>query len=209
MILAKFAQQIPDQMHTGNKYNVVVIGASAGGLSLLISILEKLPADYPLAVLIVQHRMKEAHSELLEEVLQARCMMTVKQADEKEKIYGGMVYVAPPDYHLLVERDPTFSLSADEPVHYSRPSIDVLFESVARVYGGSAIGIILTGANSDGASGIGYIYRSGGMTIAQDPGEAEFRAMPLAAIGTGDVVHTWPLAAIEGFLVGLYTDDES
>src|SRR4051812_24291717 len=113
-------------MESKHAYDAIVIGASAGGLYVLMHILKPLPADYPIPVILVQHRSKDER-QLLEEVLQQHCSIRIKQADEKEKICAGVVYIAPPDYHLLIEQDGTFSLNFDAPVNYSRPSIDVLF----------------------------------------------------------------------------------
>ena len=187
-------------MKPDKKYQAVVIGSSAGGLSALSSLLTLLPADYPVPVVIVQHRSKDQR-ELLEEVLQNKCRIRIKQADEKEPVQGGMVYLAPPDYHLLIETDQTFSLSSDEKVLYSRPAIDVLFESAAVVYREQLVGIILTGANGDGASGIATIKKYGGLTIAQDPCEAQFPVMPKASIATQKINYVWPLSEIGAFLL--------
>jgi two-component system chemotaxis response regulator CheB len=140
---------------------------------------------------------------LLEEILQAKCVIRIKQADEKEKIEGGVVYFAPADYHLLIEKDRTFSLTCDEPVNFSRPSIDLLFETAAEVYMNKLIGIILTGANKDGAAGIQAIRRQGGFTIAQDPGNAPFPVMPLAAINTGSVLAVFNPEEIRDFLLDI------
>jgi two-component system chemotaxis response regulator CheB len=166
------------------KFKAIVIGTSAGGLSALSTLLEKLPPDYNLPIIVVQHRSKDQKN-LLEEVLQLKCKIKIKQADEKEKIKKGIVYIAPPDYHLLIENDLTFSLSCDELVSYSRPSIDVLFESAAVAYREALIGIILTGASNDGASGLQTIKKYGGLTVAQSPAEARFPHMPGAAIDKG------------------------
>jgi two-component system, chemotaxis family, protein-glutamate methylesterase/glutaminase len=185
------------------KYEAVVIGSSAGGLQALTAILELLPAKYPLPIIIVQHRSRDK-KDLLEDVLQHRCKINIKQADEKEKIENGFVYIAPPDYHLLIENDFTFSLSFDEQVRYSRPSIDVLFESAADVYGSTLIGIILTGANNDGSAGISAIKKCNGLTIAQNPQEAAFPVMPLAAIETKTVTYIWTLSEIQKFLLNLH-----
>ena len=113
------------------------------------------------------------------------------------------MYVAPPDYHLLVEMDKTFSLSSDPLVQFSRPSVDVLFESAAQAYKDKVVGILLTGANNDGAQGISMIRKMGGMTIAQDPGEAQYSMMPQAGIETGHVQFVWKLREIGGFLEGM------
>lgn len=187
-------------MSGGKKYQAIVVGASAGGLYALSSILKQLPADYPIPVVVVQHRSKD-QSDLLEDVLQSKCKIKIKQADEKEKIKGGTVYIAPPDYHLLVENDMTFSLSYDELVLYSRPSINVLFESAAIAYQDELVGIILTGANNDGAAGISMIKKYGGLTIAQAPAEAQFPFMPGASIETKNVTHIWTLLEIQNFLL--------
>lgn len=187
-------------MTVNKSYKAIVIGTSAGGLFALSVILEGLPGDYPIPVIVVQHRAKEQR-DLLEEVLQSKCKIRIKQADEKEKIEPGFVYIAPPDYHLLVERDKTFSLSADDRVHYSRPSIDVLFESSAMVFKGALIGIVLTGANNDGSSGIAEIKKNGGVTIAQNPSEAQFPFMPAASIKTNEVNHILNLEEIKDFLL--------
>ena len=187
-------------METNKKYRAIVIGTSAGGLHAVSAILDEFPADYPIPVIIVQHRSKDQR-DLLEEVLQSKCKIRIKQADEKEKIESGCVYIAPPDYHLLVESDETFSLSADEPVRFSRPSIDVLFETAAAVFKNALIGIILTGASNDGSSGIVAIKKNGGLTIAQNPAEAQFPFMPKSSIETKEINYVWTLSDIRNFLL--------
>lgn len=185
-----------------NDYAAIVIGASAGGFHALMQLLEGLPRNYSIPILLVQHRWKDS-GDLLEQLLQRRCQITIKQADEKDPILPGIVYVAPPDYHLLVETDRSLSLSADTRVCYSRPSIDVLFESAAFAYRDKLIGIILTGANNDGANGISKIMASGGLTIAQNPEEAQFPFMTEASIETGAVRYIWSIATIRNFLLKL------
>jgi two-component system chemotaxis response regulator CheB len=180
-------------------YDAIVIGVSAGGLNALSRILESLPAGFRLPVIVVQHRSRDERS-LLEEVLQPKCKLHIKQADEKEVIKAGTVYLAPPDYHLLVEKDRTFSLTHDLPVNYSRPSIDVLFETAAEVFNHRLMAIILTGANHDGAAGIEAIRQHGGVTIAQDPKTAEYAEMPKAAIKTGHVQYIMTLDEISRFM---------
>lgn len=182
------------------KYEAVVIGTSAGGLHVLSTILEALPIDFPLPIIVVQHRSKEERT-LLEEILSQKCKIKIKQADEKEKIKSGIVYFAPPDYHLLIERNRCFSLSSDERVNYSRPSIDVLFETAAYVYKDKLLAIILTGANHDGAAGIAKVRKQGGTTIAQNPEDALYPAMPKAAINTACVQHIFELDKIQAFLL--------
>ena len=188
------------QHGTIHAYDAVVMGASAGGLYAMISILQPLPLNYPMPVIVVQHRSKDERS-LLEEILQQKCNVRIKQADEKELIQSGVVYIAPPDYHLLIESNGTFSLSHDAPVNYSRPSIDVLFETAADVFKQRLLGIILTGANSDGALGIKKISLLGGTTIAQQPETTEYPEMPRAAINTGHVQHILDIKAIGDFLL--------
>lgn len=167
---------------------------------MLSTLLKNLPPDFPLPLLIVQHRAKDQKN-LLEEVLQSKCKIHIKQADEKEAIKSGKVYIAPPDYHLLIESDQTLSLSSDELVRFSRPSIDVLFESASLVFRDALIGIILTGASNDGSAGITAIARRGGLTIAQHPADAEYPYMPKSAIDTKKVDKVWTLKEIENFLL--------
>lgn len=184
------------------RYEAIVVGTSAGGFHALTILLGSLAPDYPIPIILVQHRAKESQ-DLFEEVFQRKCRIAIKQADEKEKIRAGMVYVAPPDYHLLVEADKSFSLSSDEPVHFSRPSIDVLFESAAFAFKDKVVGIVLTGANDDGANGIAVISGMGGLTIAQDPEEAQYSMMPQAAIETKCVRFVWRIEEIRKFVESL------
>jgi two-component system chemotaxis response regulator CheB len=183
-------------------YKAIVIGASAGGLTALQEILTPLPANFRLPILVVQHRFPTA-DDLLTFALNESCRLTVKEADEKDYIEPGYVYVAPPNYHLLVERDRTLSLSADAKVCYSRPSIDVLFESAADVFLSHLIGVILTGANHDGTAGLKKIKQNGGLTIAQDPATAEAEMMPLSAIQAKAVDQILSLADISSLLLQL------
>lgn len=187
-------------MNLKNKYKAIVIGTSAGGLNALTKILSNLPSDFPFPLAIVQHRAKDQKN-LLEEVLQSKCKIKIKQADEKETIEKGIAYVAPPDYHLLIEADETFSLSVDEPWLNSRPSIDILFESAAIVFKEKLIAILLTGANSDGSQGIVAVNNFGGLTIAQEPSEADYPHMPKAAIDTKKVKFIWTTGQIKEFLI--------
>lgn len=182
------------------KYDAIVIGTSAGGLSALTTLLSALPEDFSLPVIIVQHRSKDEPT-LLEEVLSFKCRIRILQADEKQKILAGTVYFAPGDYHLLIEQDRTFSLSFEPPVNYSRPSIDVLFESAALVYQRKLLAIILTGASTDGADGIRMIRKMGGTTIAQKPHTAAHKTMPQAAVNTGCIQHILELEEITKFLL--------
>jgi two-component system chemotaxis response regulator CheB len=183
-------------------YEAIVVGTSAGGFRALSTLLSDIPSGYSIPIVLVQHRSKDSR-ELFEEVLQSKCRIKIKQVEEKELITGKHVYVAPPDYHLLIESNKTLSLSFDAPVRFSRPSIDVLFESAAIAYGDKLVGIILTGANDDGAAGIIAIAKSGGLTIAQNPQEAEFPFMVQASIATKSVKYIWSLATIRNFLLHL------
>ena len=166
--------------------DAVVIGASAGGVEVLSMLLSALPAACRLSFVIVLHIPRERPS-LLPEVFGVRCALPVKEAEDKEPIQPGTVYFAPPDYHLLIDRGPAFALSTDEAVHFSRPSIDVLFDSAADIYGERLIGVILTGANQDGAEGLAAIGRAGGRTVVQDPGSAAVAYLPEAALKQGPV----------------------
>lgn len=159
----------------------VVVGASAGALDALSHLLPALPRDYPLPLMTVVHLPADKKS-IMAELMRRKCQVNVQEAEDKEPIVGGTVYFAPPDYHLLVERDRRLSLSSDEPVLYSRPSIDVLFESAADAYGTGLIGIIMTGANSDGARGLKAIMDAGGVGIVQRPDLAQVSTMPQAAL---------------------------
>ena len=166
------------------KYKAVVIGVSAGGMKVLTKLLSMLPENFSLPVMIVQH-LHPSQSDFYIRHFNEKCALTVKEADEKEKIQSGYVYFAPPNYHLLIEEDRSFSLSCDEKVNFSRPSVDVLFESAVDVYHSDLIGIILTGANNDGAYGLQLIKNNGGLTLVQNPSEAESAVMPQAAIAAG------------------------
>lgn len=159
----------------------VVIGASVGAIEALSVILPALPENYPLPVFIVVHVPADSRS-LIADLFSGRCQIPVKEAEDKETIQNGTIYFAPADYHLLVESDFTLSLSSDEPVHYSRPSIDVLFESAADAYGDGLTGVILTGANSDGAGGLRAVCEAGGSALVQLPHTAIGTAMPMAAL---------------------------
>jgi two-component system, chemotaxis family, protein-glutamate methylesterase/glutaminase len=177
----------------------VVIGASAGALEALSSLLPSLPSDYRLPILIVVHLPADKTS-LLAELLRARCAIRVREAEDKEPIEPGVAYFAPPDYHLLVEQDRRLSLSDDEPVLFSRPSIDVLFESAADAYGGGLIGIVLTGANSDGAKGLRAVVEAGGAAVVQSPESAYAAAMPQAAIALCPDARVLPVNEIAAYL---------
>lgn len=166
---------------TAGKPEAVVIGASAGALDALSAILPALPADFPMPIMVVVHVPPDRRS-VMADLFQAKCRLSVEEAEDKEPIIAGTVYFAPPDYHMLVEVDKRVSLSSDEPVLFSRPSIDVLFESAADAYGPALIAIVLTGANNDGAKGLQAVVEAGGTALVQDPGTAFASTMPEAAI---------------------------
>ena len=177
-----------------------VIGASAGALQALSQILPALPADYPLPILVVVHIPADRRN-MLAPLFQDKCRMVVREAEDKEPALPGVIYFAPPDYHLLVEMDGTLSLSSDEEILYSRPSIDVLFESAADAFGPALVGIILTGANHDGAQGLKAIAEAGGAALVEDPSGAYADAMPLAALKTCPAAQAMRLADIADYLM--------
>lgn len=183
-------------------YESVVIGTSSGGLNALLSILPALPQQFNMPVIVVQHIGANSDSFWVE-ALNKKCALTVKEADEKEKAMPGFVYIAPPNYHLLVERDKTFSFTIDERVNFARPSIDVLFETACTAYGKHLIGILLTGANNDGAAGLLCIKKRGGLTIAQDPETAEASYMPASAIKLNAATHILTIKEIVDLLLQL------
>jgi two-component system chemotaxis response regulator CheB len=190
----------------GRKILAVVIGVSAGGTKAMQLILPVLPANFPSPIIIIQHI--SAHSDgYFIEYLNSLCEINVKEAAEKEKAKAGTVYFCPPNYHLLVEEDGTFSLSTEGRVNYARPAIDVLFETAAYAYGHNLIGIILTGANSDGSLGLKMIKELGGFTIVQDPKTAEVNSMPLAAINASTVDKILPLNKIAEALLEYCMND--
>jgi two-component system chemotaxis response regulator CheB len=184
------------------RYQAIVIGASAGGSKALLPILQCLPENFACPVIVAQHlhplqegpaMMYSSHG----------CAVNLREAEEKEAVRHGTVYFAPPNYHLLVEDEHTFSLSIDAKVNYSRPAIDVLFESAADVYGPALIGIVLSGANQDGAAGLRYIKQRGGLAIVQLPETAEVPYMPKSAIQATQPDHILPPIEIGQLLVKL------
>lgn len=183
-------------------YEAIVIGASVGGLEALKIVLSALPASFPSPVAIVQH-IGERSESFMAELLNQASRITVKEAEDKESLSPGTAYLAPPGYHLLIEPDRSFSLSVDERVNYARPSIDVLFESAAEVFGETLIGIILTGANADGAQGLKTIKEYGGVAIVQSPEGAENAAMPKAALTTTEVDYVVSLEQLTQILLQL------
>ncbi len=182
---------------------VVAIGASVGGLEALKQVLGALPADYPWPVLALLHTSAGYRDTQLDNLLGKYCAMPVREAQARMPLEAGVVHLAPAGYHLLVEQDLRFSLSVDEKVSYVRPSADVLFESLAEAVGARAVGVILTGANDDGAVGLAAIRACGGMAIVQDPAEAQAPQMPQAALRIAGADHVLRLDAIGPRLAGL------
>ena len=187
-------------MGNGSKYQAVVIGVSAGGWDALRVILAGISSDFPLPIMIVQHRSGDDDQSCLAELMNNHSALPVKDAEDKEQALASSVYLAPADYHLLIETDCTFSLSADDKVSCSRPSIDVLFESAAEIYGPALIGVILTGANNDGANGIKTVKEWGGLTIVQNPSTAHCPIMPESAIKVCNVDYTLDIEEIPRLL---------
>lgn len=180
----------------------VVIGASAGAVQALLTILPALPADFPLPVLVAVH-VPSDRDNVLVPLLQARCRLPVIEAQDKETALPGRIYFAPSDYHLLAESDGGLALSSEEPVNYSRPSIDVLFESAADAYREGLVGVILTGANNDGATGLKAVLDNGGEAVVERPSEAYASAMPEAALAACAGATVMGLEEIANYLGGL------
>lgn len=190
----------------GRSVAAIVIGTSAGGVGALSLLLPALPVALPLPVLVALHLPRDRRS-LLVDVFGPRCALPVVEATDKMPLGRGAVVFAPPDYHLLVDAGPPdapqvprVALSVDAPVHYSRPAIDVLFESAADAYGARLLAILMTGANQDGAAGLQAVRLAGGMALVQDPATAEAPYMPAAALAAGPVDLVLPLARIAGLL---------
>lgn len=164
-----------------NKPKAIVIGASAGGILALTKVLPTIEPPFNIPIIIVLH-LAPTRSSLLSEIFQKKVSLPIKEANEKEYIQAGTVYFAPPGYHLLIENDESFALSIEAPIHYSRPAIDILFETAADCYREGLIGMLLTGANEDGALGLKTIRDLGGLTIVQDPADAQMPQMPKSGL---------------------------
>ncbi|NNA56052.1 MULTISPECIES: chemotaxis protein CheB [Pseudomonas] len=184
------------------RVEAIVVGASAGGVEALLSLLGPLRQGYVLPIIVVLHLPEERRSHLAE-VFSRRLMLPVEEATDKQDIMPGTVYFATPGYHLSVEQDRSLSLSLEDRVHHSRPSIDYLFESAADAYGESLAAVLLTGANNDGARGLKQVKQRGGLTIVQDPDDAQVATMPLAALKLQQPDHVLPIHGIGRLLVEL------
>ncbi len=179
-------------------YAMVIVGTSWGGLDALRELVTGLPREYDLPMTIVQHRHRDS-SAVLAQFLQDHTSLRVTEVEDKQPVEAGCVYVAPANYHLLVEEG-YFSLSTEAPVRYSRPSIDVSMTTAADVYRHRAVGVIMTGSNADGAAGLRRIADSGGIAVVQDPASAEAPQMPQAALKTVPTARVFALARIASFL---------
>ncbi|MGI4839002.1 MAG: chemotaxis protein CheB [Janthinobacterium lividum] len=185
-----------------NRYGAIVVGASAGGVEALLHVFSALPKAFDIPILTVLHLPDERRSQL-SEVFATRLGRDVREGSDKVAIEPGVIYFAGPSYHLSVERDFTLSLSQEERVHFSRPAIDLLFDSAADAYGPGLVGVLMTGANEDGAKGLAAIKRQGGLTIVQDPAEARMPTMPLAALKLQQPDHILSLNGIGSLLAKL------
>lgn len=182
--------------------DAVVIGASWGGLGAITAVLAKLPWNLGVPVVFCQHQYPHALS-TLPQVLRGRTRLKVMEVEDKMPVERGVLYVCPPNYHTLIERDGTFALNIDAQVMYSRPSIDVLFESAAEAWGERLAAVVLTGANEDGAAGLLHVARCGGMPIIQDPSTAEAPVMPEAALRAVPWAHVMTLGEVGDLLANL------
>lgn len=171
---------------------IIAIGASAGGLHALGTLLGALPTSLPVPVVVVQH-LDPKHPSHLAEILQRRCSLEVRQAQDGDPLRPGVVLIAPPNHHLRVTEEGTVSLDQAEPVRFARPSVDLLLESVGAVYGSRAVAVVLTGSGSDGVAGVEAVSGRSGTVVVQDPTTAEFQAMPAAAVATGLADRVLPL----------------
>lgn len=169
-------------------YNLGIIGGSAGSLEVILKLIPNLRSDLPFALVIIVHR-RAAQDSVLVDLMASRASLPVKEVEEKEQILPGHIYIAPADYHLLVEKDHTFSLDYSEKINYSRPSIDVSFDSASEVYGPALFSILLSGANADGVAGMRKVKENGGLVVVQEPGSAEVEYMPRQAISQVKVHH--------------------
>lgn len=191
-----------DQAVRGRATQAVLIGASAGGVNALLQLLPALPRGYRLPIVVVLH-VRSGRPNQLVEVFQQRVALPVREAGDKDDINAGTLYFAPAGYHLLIENDRSFSLSCDAPLHFARPAIDVTMETAAEAYGARLAGILLTGANEDGAAGMATIGRAGGLTVVQDPQEANVGVMPAEAIRARQPDLVLPLEQIKQLLLML------
>ncbi|WP_210638949.1 MULTISPECIES: chemotaxis protein CheB [unclassified Pseudomonas] len=185
-----------------SRIQAIAVGASAGGVEALLKVFGQLRKGFSVPILVVLHLPDERQSQLAQ-VFGYRLAVPVEEAQDKQDVVPGTLYVAAPGYHLSVEADRSLSLSLEDPVHHSRPSIDVLFESAADVYGPNLLAVVLTGANNDGAKGLARVRELGGITVVQDPREAQVSTMPEAALALHEPDHILTLQDIGQLLAGL------
>ncbi len=183
-------------------HSIVVLTASAGGLKAISHVLSSLPKNFPAPIVIVQH-LHPDYPSMLPQILKSRTLLLVKQGEQGELMYPGVVYIAPSNQHLLIKPDGTLSLSSEAKVRHVRPSADVLFQSAATSFSTQVIAVVLTGLNNDGAMGVQAVKKMGGIVIAQDEATSEYFSMPKAAIETGSVDFILPLDAIAPTLLNL------
>lgn len=181
----------------------MVIGGSSGAIDALITLLPALPPTLRASVLVVLHMPRDPRSRLLE-IFRPHCALPLQEAQDQVSLQPATVYFSPPDYHLLIDQGPRTALSVDAPVHYSRPAIDVLFESAADFYGDQLVGILLSGANEDGARGMQAIHAAGGLTIVQDPASAAVSTMPRAALARVAAHHVLAPAGMGTLIADLH-----
>jgi two-component system chemotaxis response regulator CheB len=186
-----------------NKTNCIVIGGSAGCGTLIRQILTDLPKDFTVPMIIVRHLRHDDIDENYMDMLSEMYSINMREPEDKEPINESTVYLAPPGYHLMIEEDRTFSLNVDEKIHYTRPSIDVLFESAASVFGSQLTGILLSGSNSDGASGLCSIKKNNGLAIIQDPKTAEFPQMPESVLEKCEIDHMYKIDQISDLIIDI------
>ena len=184
------------------RIEALVVGASAGGVDALLALFRDLPATWRLPMVVVLH-LPEGHASRLAEVFAHHVPFAVREAEDKAPVEAGTLCFAPPGYHLSIERERRFSLSCEPPVRFSRPAIDLLMASAADAYGPALAGLLLTGANDDGAQGLLGIHRAGGLAIVQDPADAQVATMPLAALQLFRPDHVLALPAIRDLLLQL------
>lgn len=209
-VMRRAPKHLPDSAslrYSQRRYDVVAVGASAGGLNAISQVVKGLAADFPSSIVVVQH-LSPDHKSWMASLIARTTPLRVKQAEHGEIMLPGTVYVAPPDEHLLVGPG-KLQLAHTQLVHFSRPSIDLLFESVAGTYGSRSIGVVLSGAGKDGATGVRAIKEAGGITLCQMPDGAEFRHMPEAAIETGCIDFVLPLERIGAKLAELCSGEKT
>lgn len=193
---------------SSGRFDVVVVGVSAGGVDLLLELLPRLPEGFPVPIVVCLHAPAGTTAELAA-MLAARARLPVVEAGDKQPFRPGHVYVAPGGYHLLLEREGTFSLSVDEPIRFARPSVDVLFDSAAHAFRERVLAVVLTGANDDGARGAARVKASGGTLVVQDPGSAAAPDMPRATLAAVAPDHCVTPARLPGLLVNLCTGEKA